>query len=323
MSKKLKVFSLPNKEVKYVRLQIESFKKYMASPDVEFIIINGSVDHREEINRICQEEGIETYQYHGDPNSPYLEYGAGHYRWFIDNIVRKSEDYILLMHPDMFFIGNIDYKKIMNEMKLTFVPRYTVDFFYIWEGIILLDADFLNSTGLIEDFDILGFIKGPNGWTDGGGASSNLLKKMDPKDYGFFEFWNLHDFDDNSYMTNLNGHARYRFDLSDRKIIWDVTGIEGPFLGNRTFPYEEGREDYDSYYINNFLWIKDNFITGYPFPRPVHIDIICRAGDLRNPFVIHFKSGSGYQDFFNVNYQEEKMIALKQVIHGNKETNPS
>jgi len=323
MVKKLKIYSLPNREVKYVRLQIESFKKHMDFENIEFTIINGSIDHREEINKICQEEGIETYQYYGDPNCSYIGYGSNHNRWFIDNIVRNSTDYILLMHPDMFFIDKLDHKKIIGDKKIIFVPRYTVDFFYMWEGIILLDADFLNTTGLIDYFDVVGFAKGPSGMTDGGGASYKILQKMSPDDYGFFEFWNLHDFDDNSYMTNLNGHARYRFDLSDRKIISDVTGIEGPFLENRTFPYEEEREDYDNYYIDNFLWIKDNFITGYPFPRPIHIDIICKAEDLRNPFVIHFKSGSGYQDFFNENYQEEKMIALKQIIHRNKETNPS
>ena len=314
MGKKLKIFSLVNREVKYTRLQIESFKKHMDLPGVEFIVINGSIDHRDEVNQICKEEGIKTEQYFGDISLSYLDYGASHSRWFVENIVRKSSDYILLIHPDMFFIGKIDHIKLLSEKKLLFVPRYTTDFFYMWEGTVLIDCDFFNSTGLIEDFDIVGFLKGPHGWTDGGGVSSKLLEKMNPGDYGFFEFWNLHDFDDKSYVTNLNGHARYRFDLSNRKIIWDVTGIPGPFLEDRTYPYEEGREDYDDYYIDNFLWIRDNFISGYPFPRPVHIDIICKAGDLRNPFVIHFKSGSGYQDFFNENYQERKLIALEQII---------
>ena len=323
MSKKLKIFALPNKEIKYLNLQIDSFRKYMDSPDVEFIIINGSIHQREEINQICKDREIRVEQYHGELNWSPIEYGTKHYNWFVDNMVRGSSDYILLIHPDMFFINKIDYKNLLSDKKLMFVPRYTEDFFYMWEGMILLDADFFNTTGLIDHFDITGFLKGPHGWTDGGGASSKLLEKMNPGDYGFFEFWNLHDFDDNSYVTNLNGHARYRFDLSDRKIIWDVTGIPGPFLEDRTYPYEEGRENYDDYYIDNFLWIKDNFISGYPFPRPVHIDIICKDGDLRNPFVIHFKSGSGYQDFFNENYQEEKMNALKKVVHKEEKQNKS
>lgn len=318
MGKKLKIFTLPNKEVKYLRLQIESYKKYMSFPDVEFIVINGSIHDREEINEICKEEEINVEQYFGESNWEPIEYGAKHYNWFVDNMVRGSSDYVMLIHPDMFFIDQIDYKSLLSNKKMRFVPRYTHDFFYMWEGIILLDAEFFNSSGLIDYFDITGFLKGPHGWTDGGGASSKLLEKMSPEDYGFFEFWNLHDFDDNSYMTNLNGHARYRFDLSDRKLIWDANGEEGPHLGNRTYPYEEWREDYSDYYINNFLWIKDNFISGFPFPRPVHIDLICKSGDLKNPFIIHFKSGSGYQDFFNPGYQEEKIEALKQVVHRKK-----
>ena len=318
MSKKLKIFALPNKEVKYLRLQIESYKKYMDFPDVDFTIINGSIHHREEINEICKEEGINVEQYFGESNWGPIEYGTKHYNWFVDNMVRGSSDYIMLIHPDMFFIDQIDYKSLLSDKKIRFVPRYTHDFFYMWEGIILLDAEFFNSSGLMDHFDITGYLKGPHGWTDGGGASSKLLEKMSPEDYGFFEFWNLHDFDDNSFMTNLNGHARYRFDLSDRKLIWDVTGEEGPHLGNRTYPYEEWREDYSDYYINNFLWIKDNFISGFPFPRPVHIDLICKSGGLKNPFIIHFKSGSGYQDFFNPGYQEEKIEALKQVVRRKK-----
>ena len=318
MSKKLKIFALPNKEVKYLRLQIESYKKYMSSPDVDFIIINGSIHHREEINEICKEEGINVEQYFGESNWGPIEYGTKHYNWFVDNMVRGSSDYVMLIHPDMFFIDQIDYKSLLSDKKIRFVPRYTHDFFYMWEGIILLDAEFFNSTGLMDHFDITGFLKGPNGWTDGGGASSKLLEKMNPEDYGFFEFWNLHDFDDNSYVTNLNGHARYKFDLSDRKLIWDVSGEEGPHLGNRTYPYEERREDYSDYYIDNFLWIKDNFISGFPFPRPVHIDLICKSGDLKSPFIIHFKSGSGYQDFFSSGYQEEKIEALKQIVHRKK-----
>jgi hypothetical protein len=317
MSKKLKIFTLPNKELKYLRLQIESYKKYMSSPDVEFIVINGSIHDREEINEICKEEGINVEQYFGESNWGPIEYGTKHYNWFVDNMIRGSSDYVMLIHPDMFFIDQIDYKSLLSDKKIRFVPRYTHDFFYMWEGIILLDAEFFNSSGLMDHFDITGFLKGPHGWTDGGGASSKLLEKMNPEDYGFFEFWNLHDFDDNSYMTNLNGHARYKFDLPDRKLIWDVTGEEGPHLGNRTYPYEEWREDYRDYYIDNFLWIKDNFISGFPFPRPVHIDLICKAGDVKNPFIIHFKSGSGYQDFFNLDYQEQKINALREVIHRN------
>ena len=313
--KKLKIYSLPNREVKYVRLQIESFKKNMDSPDVEFIIINGSLDHREEINQICEEEGIRTEQYFGDRNISYFGYGAGHYRWFTDNIVKKSSDHVLLMHPDMFFVGNIDHKKILSDKKLIFVPRYSIDFLYMWEGLVLLDCEFMNSTGLSDYYDIFGLLKGPNGWSDGGGATSKLLEKMDPKDYGFFEFWNLHDFDDTEYVTNLNGHCEYRFNVAEREIIQSSTGNVGPRMENRTYPYEDPREDYKNYYIDNFLWIKDNFISGYPFPRPVHIDIICEAGDLKNPLVMHFKSGSGYQDFFNSNYQDEKMEALRRVIH--------
>lgn len=315
MVKKLKIYSLPNREVKYVRLQIMSFKRHMDSENIEFIIINGSIDHRDEINKICQEEGIEVHQYYGNPNSTYLEYGSNQHRWFIDNIVRNSTDYILLMHPDMFFIDKLDHKKIIEDKKIIFVPRYTVDFFYMWEGIILLDAEFFNTSGKIDHLDIVGFKKGPHGWSDGGGASSDLLEKMEATDYGFFEFWNLHDFDGDSFTTNLNGHASYKFNLSDRTIVSNSTGIKGPLLGNKTFPYEVENPNYDNYYIDNFVWIRDNFVSGYPFPKPTHIDIICSAGKLQEPFVIHFKSGSGYQEFFNTNYQEQKLIALEEVIN--------
>ena len=317
MAKKLKIFSLPNKEVKYTRLQIESFKKYMDSPDVDFTIVNGSIEHREEINKICENSEIPVIQYFGNTNTGPVEYGAGHYDWFIENIISKSKDYVLLIHPDMFFIGNLDYKRILSNKKISFVPRYHVGLLYIWEGAVLMDCEFLNSNELFLD---LSFVNGPGGRSDGGGATFKLLEKMNPKDYGFFEFWNLHDFDDDTFITNLNGHASYRFGLLERKLMQIDTGREEPILGDRTYSYEHGREDYTDYYINNFLWIRDNFISGYPFPKPVHIDIICEAGDLRNPFILHFKSGSGYQDFFNFDYQEQKINAIREVIYNQIET---
>jgi hypothetical protein len=314
MTKKLKIFSLPNKEVKYTRLQIESFRKHMDSPEVDFTVINGSIEHRDEINRICEDTEIPVLQFFTDSNIDPIEYGARHCRWFIENIVANSSDYILLIHPDMFFIGNLDYKKILSEKKISFVPRYHVGLFYIWEGVVLIDCEFLNSSGLISDFDILSFVQGPNGRSDGGGASYRFLEKMNPKDYGFFEFWNLHHYENDTFTTNLNGHASYRFNLQERKLMQIDTGKEGPILGNKTYPYEHVTEDYVDYYINNFLWLKEKFVSGYPFPSPVHIDIISEAGNLKNPFIIHFKSGSGYQNFFNADYQEKKLIALEQIV---------
>jgi hypothetical protein len=321
MGKKLKIFSLVNREVKYTRLQIESFKKYMNLPEVEFIIINGSIDHRDEVNQICKEEGIKTEQYFGDTSLSYLDYGSSHSRWFVENIVRKSSDHALLIHPDMFFISSIDHTELLSEKKIMFIPRYHVGLFYIWEGTILMDCEFLNSTGLIDDFDIVGFMKGPQGnWSDGGGVSSRFLEKMNPGDYGFFEFWNLHDLDGEDFKTNLNGHASYNFNLKGRRIHHNESGLVGPALGDRTYEYENVEGNYEEYFINNFVWIRDNFVSGYSFPRPIHIDIICKAGDLKNPFLIHFKSGSGYQDFFNFDYQEQKMNALREVICNSNET---
>lgn len=321
MDKKLKIFSLVNREIRYTRLQIESFKRHMSLLDVEFIIINGSIDHRDEINQMCSEEGIKTEQYFGDKNLPYLEYGLEHYRWFVENVVKKSSDYALLIHPDMFFIGEIKYKEILADKKIMFIPRYHVGLFYMWEGTILMDCDFLNSSGLSDGLDIVGFVKGPHGqWSDGGGSSSRFLEKMDPKDYGFFEFWNLHDLDGEDFKTGLNGHASYNFNIKGGRIHHSESGLLGPALGDRTYEYENVEGNYEEYFIDNFVWIRDNFVSGYSFPRPIHIDVICKTGDLKNPFLIHFKSGSGYQDFFNFDYQEQKMNALREVIYKGIET---
>jgi hypothetical protein len=161
MTKKLKIFSLPNKEVKYTRLQIESFRKHMDSPEVDFTVINGSIEHRDEINRICEDSEIPVIQFFTDSNIDPIEYGTRHCRWFIENIVANSSDYILLIHPDMFFIGNLDYKKILSEKKISFVLGTTLVFFISGRGVVLIDCEFLNSSGLISDFDILSFVQGP------------------------------------------------------------------------------------------------------------------------------------------------------------------
>lgn len=313
MGKKLKIFSLYNKEVPYLRLHIESFKKYMDSPEFELVIVNGSINHRQEINSICEEYGVRVDQFFGNPGLSEFSYGSQLYGWFVENYVRKEEDYILLVHPDMFFFDRIDPEKILGGRKIVFVPRYHVGILYMWEGVILFDCHFLNSTGLSQNFDITGIIKGVDGYTDGSGSTKYLLDSMDPKDYGFFEFWNLHSSENGEFVTVLSGHAGYKFNLTDRRLIQEKGSI-GPILGNRTYPYEQENENYEEYYINNFVYIERNFIDGFGFPSPTHIDVVCLPGEVKNPFIIHFKSGSGYQSFFNDHYRNTKLESLKKLI---------
>ena len=62
MEKRLKIYTFPDKNPEYLQLQIDSFKKYMDDGNTDFIIVNTSNLHHQEINDICVLNNIQVIQ---------------------------------------------------------------------------------------------------------------------------------------------------------------------------------------------------------------------------------------------------------------------
>lgn len=312
MEKKLLIFSFPDRNPEYLQLQIDSYNKYMKNDDTEFLVINASKSHSIEVEDICKNNNIKCIYYNGNRDVEYINnagftnYFVEQMNWFRDTIQKNTSDYIMLIHSDMFFINKIDYKKLMSEKKLYFTPQYRNNFnlFYMWDGVLLFDSEYMNNNDLTKYFVWNGV---PN--SDVGGETHKLLLNMDKSLYNFFEMWNIYDVSNDKFDTHLNGNIRYTFQIGSKILN------EKKELPNKSFPYEMDKENYDEYYTNNFYKLKELFIDNYNFTNPVHIDIIQLIDeDLSTSPILHFKSGSGYQTFYNPSYAKHKLDVIKNII---------
>jgi hypothetical protein len=316
------VFTCDYNEVDYLDLQIRSYKEnFHIEGTTSFNVINGSIRDKNLINSICVNHDINCsdYDFSFSKDHPSLGHVFGYYSW-LRKYIESSNDHILAIHPDMFFLKRFNFSELLGEKMLYFVPRYHENLFYIWEGILLIDCEKMNNQEYTKDFDLSGIHSNGAGNGDGGSTSHLLMERMDKECYGFLEFWNLGNFENDIFDTHLNGHVRYKFNPDLMELIRLENGLElkGPKLGNRSFPYEDPNEKYTEYYIENFLWIKSRFMDNRNIPDPVNFDIICKQGEPKNPFILHLKSGSGYQAYHSNSYKLKKIDALKKIILNEK-----
>lgn len=312
--KKLKiyVFASDYNEIHYLKLQIKSFKKNFLTGNEELIVVNGSSTNKEEVDNLCKENNIQCIEYDNSlsiyGSRPHLNKCFGFYK-FLTNEIQKSNDYIMSLHTDMFFLKPLNYEELFNKKCFWFIPRYHDGLFYVWEGIFMIDCEKFNEKGYGEFFDMSGII--PLG--DGCSVSHYSLQKMDKNDFGYFEFWNLGETDGINYDTHLSGHKRYSFNVNER-IVRDYYDGSGLRMGNKTYEYEDNIENYHEYYIKNFERIKEKYPDKFDFPKPMNFDVVSVYGNPTEEFLIHFKSGSGYQHYYSENYRIIKLECLDKVI---------
>jgi hypothetical protein len=316
MKKRLKIYTFPDKNPEYLQLQIDSFKKYMDDGNTDFIVINSSNNDADEINNICLNNDVEVIPYSGVRVS-FPQYVVEQYAWFRDNIQNKSNDYILLIHSDMFFINKLEYEKLMLDKKIYFNPQYrdtpfykihdgTFRYFYMWDGVVLFDSEFINNNNLRQYFN-WGFIRGI---TDVGGETNIFLQNIDLNNVGYFEMWTHHSLMGDKLHSGLNGGIGFTINLND-----EIKKIEeGIQMGNKSFPYENENINYENYVIEKIIKIKEIFIDPYNFENPVDSDWIQILGEpIEKSPIFHFKSGSMYKNKFNKLEQIKKLIFKDEI----------
>ena len=140
---------------------------------------------------------------------------------------------------------------------------------------------------------------------------NDFLEVLKPKKvHNYFEFWNYTDINGSIVDTHLNGNVRYHIDIVNNKFV------NNPNMITKSFEYENDMQDYQQYYIDKFKKIKSIFVDPYNFPNPVHIDIIqIFEKDIADGFMLHFKSGVGYQSFYNKQYAQKKLIEIEKIIN--------
>lgn len=317
MTKKLQIFSFPDKNPEYLQLQIDSFTKYMKSDEVEFVVINASNNFKDEVEEICNKNSVRCIQYTGKRDVPWSHYYVEQLNWFRDEVQSKTDDYIMLIHSDMFFVNKLDYKKLLKNKKLYLNPQYRnlnkgynppndYKYFYMWDGVVLLDSEFFNKENLTRLFD----------WdylpvSDVGGKTYKLLESLDKSVFGIFEFWNFGEEAGDSIDTHLNGNVRILVNSRTKKLKVFATNSE--YTHGKLLPYESEKEDYGSYYSEKILSIKEVFIEKFKFPNPPSVDLIQVMDEsIENAPIIHLKSGSRSYD---TNYISAKVDAIRNLIY--------
>lgn len=331
MNKKLSIFSFPDKNPEYLQPQIDSYNKYMNNGDTEFIVINASNENSEIIEKICSENNVRTIKYEGPRNVHWSNYYVAQLNWFRDNIQSEINNLILLMHSDMFFINTLDYEKLMKNKKIYYNPQYkdtpfhkitdgNFKYSYMWDGLLLIDSGFFNENNLTKLFV---WDQIPN-ISDVGGSTMELVKNLSKEDCGYFEFYNYNHFKNDIMTISLNGGVTYEIDVINKTFV--NSGIfefnlprsvnTEPQMGNKSFPYENDNDNYKEYLSNKFIDIKRLFVDGFDYTDPVSIDIILPLGyDIENAPILHFKSGSGYSPFYNLEYSTQKLKQIKKIIN--------
>lgn len=309
MEKRLKIIVFPDTNPEFIQLQIDSFKKHMDDGNTDFIIYNSSVVNYDLINNICNENNIECINYTGDKNIKFPTKVVHQLNWFRDNVQNKSNDYFLFIHSDMFFINKLDYKRLLEKKKLYYNPQYrdtpfykvhdgNFNYFYMWDGVLLFDAEYINNNNLNQFFD-WDFI---HGITDVGGKTQKLLENINKNDIGYFEFWTHHKITDNTLYSGLNGASHFTLNLNNLDKIQ-----EGIQMGSKTFPYENDNDNYEKYIISKIMKLKEMFVDPFDFENPVDSDVIQILDEpIEKSPIFHFKSGS-------VSYNKNKFHKLEQI----------
>lgn len=321
MTKKLQIFSFPDKNPEYLQLQIDSYERHMRSEDVEFVVINSSTNFGDEIKSICNKNKIKHIEYTGKRNVPWSHYYVEQLNWFVKEVQSKTNDHIMLIHSDMFFINKIDHISMLKDKKIYFNPQYRnnnrgytppegYDFFYMWDGVLLFDSEHFNSNNLTHLFN----------WdylpvSDVGGQTYKLVENLTKGDFGFFEFWNLTDLKDGIFDTHLNGHVRALVDpsLEEIKIFENGVPKKDSYKGSSLFRYEIKKENYGKYFSEKISECFNEHIKNFQFPEPYSVDIIQIAEeDIKKAFIVHLKSGSRSHD---AAYLSSKIKAIRNLVY--------
>lgn len=307
----------------YIPIQYNNIKKHVKH-DFRYIVINNSLFNTDEFNKIksiCEDLNIEhipviksddvdsftgakLYTENGWVGSgvtPGATYALNFLSVFVTKII---SGYTCLIHSDMFFLKDINLYELIGDDDMACVPQYRGNVKYIWDGFCIFNDKFK----LNEMNWMFSNVKGHQ--TDCGGHTHFYLEKYNPK-IKYIEAWNLSDYKDGVFDTHLNGNVRFEFANESN---FKLTG-GNQISDKKSLEYESEKIDYNYYYINKFLTIKEFLDSrNVNLPNPYWIDILMPK-DTDDFIIIHYKSGSNYLDFQNGGYNQVKLKELIKLIN--------
>lgn len=161
----MKIFTFAHKRPDFIPLQNRSFKRHVKG-DFEFVVFNNAVFDRgreyDEINQVCKNESIRVFDVQMDAeicdHAAKLETNIGHQGAFTDGrytnanvacayplcwawrrIMSKANEPVLLLHSDVFLVGDLNPTEVLRETDMVFIPQARPNGVrYAWEAFVLI-----------------------------------------------------------------------------------------------------------------------------------------------------------------------------------------
>lgn len=185
----LEIYSIHYNKPEYLQLQIDSFKKFI-NIDYKFIVIDNSIDESisKRIKIICENNNLE-YIYSNNK----VIHGPQYYGWshihglnlFKDNLLKASNNYIMLIEHDIFLCNNLDsmFERISNN-SICGVYQNRGHINYLHPGLLFFNKLMCDK---LDEIDFLGgHVEGIH--VDVGGQTHNYIKRENIKTEYIDEF---------------------------------------------------------------------------------------------------------------------------------------
>ena len=326
----IKIYTLSDKRPDFIKIQYETIKKYVTD-DYEYIVINNAVDSEErsdEIDRICEEIGVESLRVVLDPLMRTLngevQFTGNRYvnanlacayptEWVWRNYMTKHDDIVVNIDSDMFLIKKVSFRQMLGDKNFGIVHAYRKnhEVHYPWNGFFI--ADIPNMPHPEEMNWGCGEVNGSK--VDVGGQGHFYLEKYQEELKTLnIEQWGVLDDRGSDIEVNINGCAQFFINFEEMSI--DVKNRQASDFN--TFDHQEPREDYWDYFSENFIDVI-NETKKYGFPKPTFVDFLKLEKDdtIKESFIFHYKAGSNYMPWANDTYNSAKTEAFTKLLSGN------
>jgi hypothetical protein len=347
---KIKIYTYSHNRPDFIQLQYESIKRHVKD-DYEFIVFNnerpggdgGYVESKiSEINKICEDIGVECIRVQLDPELKYLNgikmfegdsYLNGNnacaysFTWGWKNYIAKNDCLSVVIDSDMFFIRDINLNEEMEGHNFAFVPSYRyleqykgpenpgkLAFKYPWNGIVFAKPHELPNPetvswgcGQVEGIAV----------DVGGEAYMYLERNKEQIKERYIDQWGLLVDTQPPFEINYSGCGQMFANFETGEV--EIRDYQESNL--RTFPHQKERENYWEYVYENIMTII-KVAAENNFPRPTFVDFIKFETDdnlLQDAFIFHYKNASNTLPWMKgdvgTQYNETKTQCLKNLLN--------
>ena len=279
----ISIITIFNKHEDFIALQYESIVKHVKG-NYEYIVFNNGANEEQanKIKQVCDELNIKCVRiivnYNMNPSNIAGEALNKAFTYLYDKQVFKIDS-------DMFFISDVDLYNLCNNYDLVYIETQNR---FMWSAVFGINMLKLKDISLDFRPNVI-----PN--TDTFGQSCLLTSNNNFSRKKILLYCILTD-TDNIINGLINNDCRITLD--NYKLI----NVENNL-------YEFLYDNISSKYLEI-----SKIMIDYKFPHPYHIDIITLDG--KNT-IIHFKSSNHDDIYRDLNYTNNKKIAITKYLNDN------